>query len=137
MKTRNKILLALLALVLITVIGSSIFVKRMESELLLLAQEVISDVDLSSANDGIYSVLPIKFIPIDVEVQVTVKNHTITNILLVKHFNGQGSAAEVLPSQILKVQSLKVDAIAGATYSSKVIVKAIQTALLNAGATLK
>jgi uncharacterized protein with FMN-binding domain len=109
----------------------------MESELLLLAQEVISDVDLSSANDGIYSVLPIKFIPIDVEVQVTVKNHTITNILLVKHFNGQGSAAEVLPSQILKVQSLKVDAIAGATYSSKVIVKAIQTALLNAGATLK
>lgn len=136
MKTRNKILLALLALVLITVIGSSIFVKRMESELLLLAQEVISDVDLSSANDGIFSATH-KVLPIDVEVQVTVKNHTITNILLVKHFNGQGSAAEVLPSQILKVQSLKVDAIAGATYSSKVIVKAIQTALLNAGATLK
>ena len=136
MKTRRKVLLTLLAIVTITIIGLSLFVQKMEAELQLLAQEVISDVDLSSANDGIFSATH-KVLPIDVEVQVTVKNHTITNILLVKHFNGQGSAAEVLPSQILKVQSLKVDAIAGATYSSKVIVKAIQTALLNAGATLK
>ena len=136
MKTRRKVLLTLLAIVTITIIGLSLFVQKMEAELQLLAQEVISDVDLSTANDGIFSATH-KVLPIDVEVQVTVKNHTITNILLVKHFNGQGSAAEVLPSQILKVQSLKVDAIAGATYSSKVIVKAIQTALLNAGATLK
>jgi len=136
MKTRRKVLLTLLAIVTITIIGLSLFVQKMEAELQLLAQEVISDVDLSTANDGIFSAGH-RALPIDVEVQVTVKNHTITNILLVKHFNGQGSAAEVLPSQILKVQSLKVDAIAGATYSSKVIVKAIQTALLNAGATLK
>jgi uncharacterized protein with FMN-binding domain len=136
MKTRRKVLLTLLAIVTITIIGLSIFVQKMEAELQLFAQEVISDVDLSTANDGIFSATH-KVLPIDVEVQVTVKNHRITDIFLVKHFNGQGSAAEVLPSQILKEQSLQVDAIAGATYSSKVIVKAIQTALLNAGATLK
>lgn len=136
MKTRRKVLLTLLAIVTITIIGLSLFVQKMEAELQLFAQEVISDVDLSTANDGIFSATH-KVLPIDVEVQVTVKNHRITDIFLVKHFNGQGSAAEVLPSQILKEQSLQVDAIAGATYSSKVIVKAIQTALLNAGATLK
>lgn len=136
MKTRRKVLLTLLAIVTITIIGLSLFVQKMEAELQLLAQEVISDVDLSTANDGIFSAGH-RVLPIDVEVQVTVKNHRITDVFLVKHFNGQGSAAEVLPSQILKEQSLQVDAIAGATYSSKVIVKAIQTALLNAGATLK
>ena len=131
MKTRRKVLLTLLAIVTITIIGLSIFVQKMEAELQLFAQEVISDVDLSTANDGIFSATH-KVLPIDVEVQVTVKNHRITDIFLVKHFNGQGSAAEVLPSQILKEQSLQVDAIAGATYSSKVILKAVEDALIKA-----
>lgn len=136
MKTRNKTLLALLVIVAIIVIGSSIFVKKMEAELQLLTQEVISDVDLSATNDGVFTATH-KVLPIDVEVQVSIENHKITQILLVKHFNGQGKAAEILPSRILETQSLQVDAIAGATYSSKVIVKAIQTALVKAGATLK
>jgi uncharacterized protein with FMN-binding domain len=65
---------------------------------------------------------------------VTVKNHTIKKIELLKHKNGQGQGAEIIPDKVMEVQSLKVDSVSGATYSSKVILKAIQDALLKAGA---
>jgi uncharacterized protein with FMN-binding domain len=135
MKKRNKILLSLLAIIVLVILASFIAVKAMEANLNLLVQEVIAEVDLSTANDGVF-IGNHKVLPVDVEVQVTVKNHVITEVLLVKHFNGQGTAAEVIPDQVVDAQSLQVDAIAGATYSSKIILKAIQSALLKAGATL-
>lgn len=117
------------------VIITTYFVKEMEANLLLIAHEEISNVDLSNAKDGVFSGTH-KVLPVDVEVQVSLKDHKITEIILVKHFNGQGKAAEIIPSQVLTTQSLQVDAIAGATYSSKIILKAIQSALLKSGATL-
>ncbi|MFO8059504.1 MAG: FMN-binding protein, partial [Bacillota bacterium] len=71
--------------------------------------------------------------PVSVEVRVTVQDHRITRIELVKHTHGRGEAAEVIPDRVLEAQTLKVDAISGATYSSKAILKAIEDALLKAG----
>ena len=46
----------------------------------------------------------------------------------------QGQGAEIIPEKVIEAQSLKVDSVSGATYSSKVILKAIQDAILKAGA---
>lgn len=136
MKKAKRILLITFALLLILAIAGTGFVKKMESNLNALAQEAITNVDLSSAKEGTYTG-KYTVLPIDVEVQVQIRQHKIKEILLVKHFNGQGKAAEIIPDQVLKAQSLHVDAVAGATYSSKVILKAIQAALLQSGATIK
>jgi uncharacterized protein with FMN-binding domain len=47
----------------------------------------------------------------------------------VKHVNGQGKPAEVITEKVIETQSLQVDVVSGATYSSKVILKAIENAL--------
>lgn len=135
MRLRNKILLILMVILIGGVLITTYFVKKMEANLLLIAHEEILNVNLSNAKDGVFTGTH-KVLPVDVEVQVSLKDHEITEIILVKHFNGQGKAAEIIPSQVLKAQSLQVDAIAGATYSSKIILKAIQSALLKSGATL-
>ncbi|MGD9567751.1 MAG: FMN-binding protein [Sedimentibacter sp.] len=64
-----------------------------------------------------------------VEVNVYIRNHEIKDINIIKHTNGQGGSAEKITELILQSQSLKVDAISGATYSSKVIIKAVENAL--------
>jgi len=90
----------------------------------------ISDIDLSKIEDGIYAGSCIAF-PVSAEVEVTINNNKITNIELKKHSNGQGSQAEVIPDKVVKAQTLEVDIVSGATYSSKVILKAIENALNN------
>lgn len=96
-----------------------------------VAAITITNVDLAKVADGTYSG-SFKVFPVSAEVKVTVENHTITQIQLVKHKNGQGSAAEVIPDKVVAAQSLDVDIISGATSSSKVILKAIENALNSA-----
>jgi uncharacterized protein with FMN-binding domain len=107
--------------------------SRFEANLKQLAYSEISDVNLASAKDGDY-IGSYSAFPVSVEVKVTIKNHAIKEIELLKHNNGQGQGAKVIPDKVVEAQSLKVDGVSGATYSSKVILKAIQDALLKAGA---
>jgi len=58
-------------------------------------------------------------------------NHLISDIRLIKHINGQGGAAESIIPEVIAAQSIEVDAITGATYSSEVILKAIEQSLLS------
>jgi uncharacterized protein with FMN-binding domain len=48
---------------------------------------------------------------------------------IVRHDNGKGSPAEIIVDRIIEAQSLKVDLISKATYSSKAILKAVENAL--------
>ncbi|MDO9592582.1 MAG: FMN-binding protein [Erysipelotrichaceae bacterium] len=73
---------------------------------------------------GRYSVFPVT-----VSVKVTVSDHKITSIEILEHINGQGSKAESIISEIIRTQSIKVDVISGATYSSQVIKLAVFKAL--------
>jgi uncharacterized protein with FMN-binding domain len=93
-----------------------------------LRETTISDVDLLKVADGTYGG-SYGIFPVLVEVKVTVKDHRITAIDLVKHRTGQGQGAAALPAKVIAAQSLKVDAVSGATLSSKVVLKAIENAL--------
>jgi len=83
---------------------------------------------LSSAQNGTYPG-SYKVFPIAVKVNVTVRDHKISSIVILEHKNGQGTPAEAILNKVVETQTLKVDVISGATYSSVVILKAIENAL--------
>lgn len=64
-------------------------------------------------------------------VEVTVKDHIITDITILEHQCGTGKSAEVIVKDIVEKNSFDVDAISGATYSSNVIKVAAYNALKN------
>lgn len=89
---------------------------------------VINDVNLENKEDGQYfGEYDVNFISAKVEVDI--KDKKISDIKLIEHKNERGAKAEVIPERVVNSQSLKVDAVSGATNSSKVILKAIQNAL--------
>lgn len=66
---------------------------------------------------------------VKVRVEVEVQNHEITGVRLLEHDNGLGGAAEAITDTIVQQQSVEVDAVSGATMSSKTILKAVENAL--------
>ncbi|PKL28310.1 MAG: FMN-binding protein [Spirochaetae bacterium HGW-Spirochaetae-2] len=96
------------------------------NQLLVLS---IENPDLSKIADGIYEGSYEAF-PVKVVVTVEVADHRIVTVELKEHRNGQGKDAESLLPHIVATQSVELDAVAGATYSSKVILKAVEQALL-------
>lgn len=70
---------------------------------------------------------------VKVRLEVVVENHTIAEVRLLKHDNGMGRAAEVITDTVVQQQSVEVDAISGATMSSKTILKAVENALSEGG----
>jgi uncharacterized protein with FMN-binding domain len=128
MKKATKILVIIL--VFLIVVGFSIFyfVQKIEASLSELSSIEIEDIDLTQIEDGVYEGSYSVF-PVSVEVKVTVENNVITDIEIIKHVSGQGQPAEVIILDVIAEQSLNVDVITDATYSSKVILLAIKDAL--------
>jgi uncharacterized protein with FMN-binding domain len=87
-----------------------------------------SDIDLSAVADGTYNGSEDGGI-VKASVQVTVLNHAITEVKILSHDNGKGKPAEVITNDIVANNSLEVDTISGATYSSNVIRMAVYNAL--------
>ncbi len=125
----KKIGLVVLVIILIIGVGFTIFMKKSEENFEALMATSIQEVDLTVLSDGFYTGTYSVF-PIDVVVSVEVKAQKIVNITLDKHVNGQGKPAEVIIDSVISQQSLDVDTISGATYSSKVILIAIEKALV-------
>lgn len=122
---KKKILLiagAIIAVLLVAVLTSMVLFSRE------VAAIRIGSVDLSSIEDGVY-LGEHKTRLVSAQVKVTVKNHQIASIEIMKHENGRGKPAEEIVDAVVRVQSLQVDAVSGATVSSKVILKAIESAL--------
>jgi len=128
MKRKHKVLIIIGSIVIAIAVVAVILFPSVEESLNQLASEKIQDVNLSEIPDGVYEGSCSVF-PVSVKVEVAVENHAITDINLVEHNNGKGSAAEVLPGKVVEAQSLEVDAVSGATCSSKAILKAIKDAL--------
>jgi uncharacterized protein with FMN-binding domain len=114
-----RILIACAAAVVLA--GGCAFVKKIE-------QITIDDVDVATVKDGSYSGT-VRILPVTAKVRVTVKDGAITDIVLVRHFHGPDHGAEEILDRVVKAQSLRVDAVSGATYSSKVVLEAIEAAL--------
>jgi len=127
MKKRRlgKILLIVVLLLAVTLIIAYTLMNR---NLGKLADATIANVDVGKLADGEYFG-KYTVLPVIVEVKVTVKDSLIENIRLLRHDNGQGKAAERIVEDVIAQQKINVDVIAGATYSSKVILKAIENAL--------
>jgi len=134
MKKRKKkiLIIVLLVLAVVVIVGGFILknlIDQLDDGLEELMSLEIENVDISEISDGTYTGSYKQF-PIDVEVTVAVKNGEIQDIKINKHINGKGKNAEEITKDVITEQSLKVDMITGATYSSIVILKAIEQALL-------
>ena len=120
--TRQTVVI--LAILMLSLTGC----KKLDNFRKQIASIEIEDIDLSQVKDGEYAG-DYNTTFLKVSVLVKVKDHRIESIDLVKHENGRGKKAEVIPSLVVEKQSLKVDTISGATYSSLVILEAIELAL--------
>ena len=125
----HKKIIILLTVVLVSLTLSSC--EDPEKALAKIKAVKINEVNLSQLNDGQYK----GFYEFDgittlkAKVQVLVTNNKIVDIKILEHNNLLGGDAEKLPQKIIEKQSLKVDTISGATFSSKVILKAVENAL--------
>jgi len=82
--------------------------------------------------DGTYDGIAKKG-PVKVLAEVTIKNKSITKIELLEHRTWKGRAAEnIIPDRIIDEQSTSVDAVSGATISSRVIMNAVEDAIQKA-----
>jgi uncharacterized protein with FMN-binding domain len=88
----------------------------------------IKDVVLSTVKDGDYQSAQ-NYFPVTAKVLVSVRKGRIVDIKLLSHRHGPGHGAEAILQRVMDRQSLAVDAVSGATYSSKVVLKAIESAL--------
>jgi uncharacterized protein with FMN-binding domain len=89
---------------------------------------VIAYVKPTSIMDGVYEGTQDNA-PVMAKVRVEVKDGRIDSIEVLKHTHGPNKGAEAIVGRVLAAQSLEVDAVSGATLSSKVVLKAIERAL--------
>jgi uncharacterized protein with FMN-binding domain len=66
---------------------------------------------------------------VKVEVAVGIASHRIESIEILRHECGKGKPAERIVDSVVAAQSLQVDVVSGASYSSRCILKAIETAI--------
>ncbi|MBN2794765.1 MAG: FMN-binding protein [Clostridia bacterium] len=122
-----KKILMIFGLIILVLIGGFLFVSTKEKK--IHEAIVFENVDLGQIDNGQY-IGSYASLLIAVEVEVTVKDHMITDIIITKHNNGKGTPAEIIVEDIINAQSTQVDSISGATYSSDIIKKAVENALI-------
>ena len=119
-------LVLFLILIILAVSCTAMMTKGMEkakNELMLT-----EDPDSSKVDDGIYKGKYDTML-VKAEVEVSVVNHKIASISIIKYENGKGKPAETIVDTIIKDNSTDVELVAGATMSSLVIRAAVIDAL--------
>lgn len=88
----------------------------------------VQDVGLTGIADGEYEgEFDLRLVY--AKVKVTMHQGRIENITILKHENGRGKRAERIIEDVVSQQKVGVNAITGATASSKAILKAVENAL--------
>ena len=106
MKKKRLLLTALLIIAGFAIAAMGVMAYA-EKNLEKLASATVKDIDISRLDDGVYTGSYGTF-PVSAEVRVAVKGHRITGIELIKHNNGRGAPAEVIPGKVVEAQSLEV-----------------------------
>ena len=127
MKKSKKVLLIIFFVALLLFIGGKNIIGNMVGNVQNIS---VSMPDLSNVQDVNY-IGEYLITPVHVKFEVSVSNHQITNIAILQHDNGLGSAAESIVNDVVVEQSLDIDAVSGATVSSKCILKAVENAMEN------
>jgi len=125
MKKRSKIILGIvLGIVIVFIVSIGIAISK-------LPEPVMYDIDnidftklengthIGEADNGL----------VKVKVETTIKDGKVTNIVILNHDKMLGGKAESIVDDVIAKQSLDVDVVTGATYSSSTILKAIEDSL--------
>ena len=123
----HKLKIILIVVMLIGLAGFLGF-QKLNNDLEHLKEYPFETQNPSQWKDGIFIGEANQF-PIKVKVEVYIQNQRITKLILLEHQTGEGQSAEAILDHVLDAQSLDVDVITGATYSSILILKAIEAAL--------
>lgn len=119
--------ITLIVIVLLISIGFITY-KIIDNNLKNLLTREIESINITEIDDGIYRG-KYEVFPVSVELNVEVKDHQIIEIDILKHDNGQGKPAESIINSVIEQNSIDVDVISGASYSSRTILQAISNAL--------
>jgi uncharacterized protein with FMN-binding domain len=124
------IVVGIIALVVLVGVGAFVLRYRKMASTIQTTYEGITEVDLSGVADGDYRGDFGDFL-VFVDLTVKVKDHRISEIAVNKQDCGKGYEALETIDRIIQTQSTKVDAVTGATGSSKCIMIAVEKALKN------
>ena len=125
---KKAVLIVLSALLVIGLFAGGLYLKSIGDYKAQVNALTFDEIDLTKVNDGIYKGQCDTGV-VRARVQVTVRDHRMESIELLEHENGRGTPAEAILSQMVQKQTTAVDAVSGATCSSKVIRKAVENAL--------
>lgn len=129
MKSKMKKILPYVSTVVITLFSGFVIVA-----FVLRPQKLeIGAVDLDTVSDGEYVGVCQNKILFAV-VKVKVQNHEILDVEVIEHKASYMKQAEQIAENVCDKQSLDVDAISGATLTSDTVLKAIENALEDVGA---
>lgn len=119
--------IGLISIILLICVGFIVY-KVIDQNLQNLMTQEIESIIITEIDDGIYHG-KYEVFPVSVELNVEVKDHQIIKIDIIKHDNGQGKPAETIINTVIEYNSIDVDVVSGASYSSKTILHAISNAL--------
>lgn len=128
MAFRKKVCVMAGIMIFLIAIGASVYLTKVYNYKKAVSQLTYSNILIQNISDGEYiGECNVGFIY--AKVAVTVKDGEMTQISLIEHKHERGASAERIIDDIVQQQSVKVDAVSGATNSSKVIMKAVENAL--------
>ncbi|HYH02611.1 MAG TPA: FMN-binding protein [Bacillota bacterium] len=123
------IIAGVVVVVLGCAVGGLIWRLSQMADKIEIAQQQLTSVDLNQIADGEYRGSFGDF-AVSVTLKTTVKDHRITDIKIVDQSCGKGYDARDTVMRIIKAQSPQVDAVTGATSSSRSIMVAVHRSLL-------
>lgn len=128
---RNKmkaiVIIAIAIVAIVAVFGIS-YLVRVNNYQSYVSSLAIGNPPIQHLADGVYEGACDADI-IGATVSVSVANGRIVDVDILEHRTERGQAAEVIADSIVKEQRVDIDAVSGATNSSKVIQKAVENAL--------
>ena len=126
MKKTLKILIIITVVIGIIIGGGYIALQQMAGN---PDDIMIENVDVKIITDGTYTGEYATTL-VSAKVEVIVEDGQITDIIILEHNHGPNHGAYDVAEYIVDKQTLNVDTVSGASMSSKVILKAVENALL-------
>ena len=127
-RRKKAFLIAISMFLIIGLFAGGLYLKSIGDYKAQVDALTFDEIDLTKVVDGVYEGQCDTGV-VQARVQVTVRDHRMESIELLEHENGRGTPAEAILDQMLQNQTTAVDAVSGATCSSKVIRKAVENAL--------
>ena len=127
-RRKKAFLIAISMFLIIGLFAGGLYLKSIGDYKAKVAALTFDEIDLTKVDDGVYEGQCDTGV-VRARVQVTVRDHRMESIELLEHENGRGTPAEAILDQMVQNQTTAVDAVSGATCSSKVIRKAVENAL--------